>query len=69
MPSPGELTDLGIEPGSPALQANSLPAELPGKHMSISDSESLMTICYICDIFSLAYIVVKGYLTESLKMH
>ena len=29
MPSPGDLPDLGIEPGSPALQADSLPAELP----------------------------------------
>ena len=31
MPSPGDLPDPGIEPGSPALQADSLPAELPGK--------------------------------------
>ena len=29
--SAGDLTHTGIEPGSPALQANSLPAELPGK--------------------------------------
>ena len=28
---PGYLLNLGIEPGSPALQADSLPAELPGK--------------------------------------
>ena len=27
----GELPNSGIEPGSPALQADSLPAELPGK--------------------------------------
>ena len=27
-PSPGDLPDLGIEPGSPALQAYSLPTEL-----------------------------------------
>ena len=27
-PSPGDLLDPGIEPGSPALQANSLPTEL-----------------------------------------
>ena len=27
-PSPGDLPDLGIEPGSPALQADSLPTEL-----------------------------------------
>ena len=26
-PSPGDLPDPGIEPGSPALQADSLPAE------------------------------------------
>ena len=27
-PSPGDLPDLGIEPGSPPLQADSLPTEL-----------------------------------------
>ena len=30
-PSPGDLPDPGIEPRSPALQADSLPTELPGK--------------------------------------
>ena len=30
-PSPGDLLDPGIEPGSPALQADSLPSEPPGK--------------------------------------
>ena len=30
-PSPGDLPDRGIEPGSPALQADSLPTEPPGK--------------------------------------
>ena len=30
-PSPGDLPDWGIEPGSPALQANSLPSKPPGK--------------------------------------
>ena len=30
-PSPGELPDPGIEPRSPALQADALPSELPGK--------------------------------------
>ena len=29
--SPGDFPDLGIEPRSPALQADSLPAELPEK--------------------------------------
>ena len=30
-PSPGDLPGPGIEPGSPTLQADSLPFELPGK--------------------------------------
>ena len=30
-PSPGELPDPGIKPGSLALLVDSLPAELPGK--------------------------------------
>ena len=31
VPSPGDLCNPTTEPGSPALQADSLPAELPGK--------------------------------------
>ena len=34
-PSPGDLPDPGIEPGSPALQADSLPPEVPGKCQSL----------------------------------
>ena len=30
-PSPGDLPNPGVEPGSPALQADSLPTELQGK--------------------------------------
>ena len=30
-PSPGDLPNPGIEPGSPALQVDSLPTEAPGK--------------------------------------
>ena len=30
-PSPGDLPNPGIEPGSPTLQADALPSELPGK--------------------------------------
>ena len=30
-PFPGDLPDPGIEPGSPALQADTLPSEPPGK--------------------------------------
>ena len=32
-PSPGDLPDPGIEPRSPALQADSLPSEPPGKSL------------------------------------
>ena len=32
-PSPGDLPDLGIEPGSPVLQADSLPTEHSYIHM------------------------------------
>ena len=31
LPSPGDLSNIGIEPGSPAFQADSLPAEPAGK--------------------------------------
>ena len=31
MPSPEDLPNSGIKPRSPTLQADSLPAELPGK--------------------------------------
>ena len=34
-PSPGDLPNPGIEPGSPALQADSLPTQLQGKHFNI----------------------------------
>ena len=30
-PTAGDLPDPGIKPGSPALQADSLPGEIPGK--------------------------------------
>ena len=34
-PSPGDLANPGTEPRSPALQADSLPAEPPGKPKNI----------------------------------
>ena len=33
-PFPGDLPDPGIEPGSPALRADTLPSELRGKNLS-----------------------------------
>ena len=32
-PSPGDLPDPGIEPGSPALQTDALPSEAPRKQI------------------------------------
>ena len=36
-PSPGDLPDPGIEPGSPALEADALTSEPPGKPMTNLD--------------------------------
>ena len=47
-PSPGDLPDLGIELGSPALQADSLPAELPRKTLFISLGNHKF-VFYICN--------------------
>ena len=53
-PSPGDLPDPGIEPGSPALQADALPSEPPGKPQ----------LCMSAVIFSLLtvslYFVAQG---------
>ena len=35
-PSPGDLPDPGIEPGSPAFQAEALPSDPPGKPLHLS---------------------------------
>ena len=42
-PSPGYLPDPGIEPGFPALQADSLPSEPPGRPLCFN-YVSLFTI-------------------------
>ena len=39
-PSPGDLPDPGIEPWSPALQADALPSKPPGKHTAIQKTIS-----------------------------
>ena len=49
-PSPGDLPHPGIEPGSPALQADSLPSEPPGKPMYLQRTQQIvwhkLTGCY-----------------------
>ena len=34
LPFPGDLPDPGMEPGSPSLQADTLPSEPPGKEFT-----------------------------------
>ena len=49
-PSPGHLPDSGMEPGSPALQEDSLPSEPPGKPQlllwRLSRAEELSLVGY-----------------------
>ena len=40
-PSPGDLPNLGMEPGSPTLQADALLSEPPGKPVFISSKRIL----------------------------
>ena len=39
-PSPGDLPNPGIEPGSPALQSDALPSELLGKPILVATIKS-----------------------------
>ena len=45
-PSPGDLPHPGIEPGSPALQADTLTSEPPGKPMLLTIPQMLMLTVY-----------------------
>ena len=51
-PSPGDLPNPGIEPGSPALQTDALPSEPPGKPKSFqwdqTVSKYLNKECFQC---------------------
>ena len=40
-PSPGNLSDLGIEPGSSALHADSLPSEPPKKPIDTTSIQEI----------------------------
>ena len=49
-PSPGDLPDPGIEPRSPALQADSLLSELPGKPTLVPHKVTVAQLCQtLCD--------------------
>ena len=51
-PPPGDLANPGIEPRSPALQADSLPSEPPGKPLSIPALFKLGSSCKHCTVLS-----------------
>ena len=42
-PPPGDLLDPGIEPTSPALQADALPSEPPGKTLGRMENNNVWT--------------------------
>ena len=56
-PSPGDLPDPGIKPRSPALQADSLLSEPPGKpighHIKIQKKHLVDGLPKLCEIFEL----------------
>ena len=61
-PSPGDLPNPGIEPGSPAFQADSLLSEPPGK--PITNLESILKIrdmvlpAKVCLVKAMVFLVV-----------
>ena len=52
IPSPEDLPDPGIEPGSPTLQADSLPAELPGEPVpeTVSDVKHINVVSDLLEL-------------------
>ena len=48
-PSPGDLPDPEIKPGTPALQTDSLPSEPPGKPLPLTWKEPNSTGIYYVD--------------------
>ena len=59
-----DLPDPEIKPGSPALQADSLPAELPGKTFYVLAIVNSTTVnSGVCRSFSV--MVFSGYMTSS----
>ena len=57
-PSSVDLPDPGIEPQSPALQADSLPAELRGKPIGLITSQILQAFLMSDDINECEFYIV-----------
>ena len=61
-PSPGDLPNSGIEPGSPALQADSLPSETVTNLIKVSSDEVLSLSLALCP--SVARLIVYSLITR-----
>ena len=51
-PSPGDLPNPGIEPGSPVLQVDFLPSEPPGKQLKACICLFLFSVQFSCSVVS-----------------
>ena len=51
-PPPGDLPNLGVEPRSPALQADSLPSKPPGKPPQIWNASQIQPCSLYCSNLS-----------------
>ena len=67
-PSPGDLPDPGIESRSPALQADTLTSEPPGKHLNIALILKNKVIT-ICKCYGSIWISYKFYVIIENKIH
>ena len=61
-PSPGDLPDPEIEPGSPALQADALPSETAGKPQMCPEAMYYLVFAYLDHFIS--GIILYGFLQE-----
>ena len=66
-PSPGDLPNPGIKPRSPALQADSLPAEPPGKRRSLNNSSGGVCWWNLISFFMLHNVCVFFFLYSQKK--
>ena len=61
-PSPGDLPDPGIKPRSPALQADTLPSEPPGKPVLFLCApiirDNIHSVCFMYQAYSILYALV-----------
>ena len=66
-PSPGDLPYPGIEPRSPALQADALPSEPPGKPLNYLILEMEGIKCCLLELEKEMGVVIKGQHGKSLS--